>query len=658
MGGGPRLLLFTLPDGREYEAFLNLVGVGCFVGGCEVNERWTTPPGASVTSRDRDGRTYVDDLMVIDGQGLFRFSTVELYEPVNLELRTELGEIYRFRAGTLVSFRDAAGREQVWGGGAAATLEDLVELTRDAAGRVTQIRDPARGDQVHYRYDDRGDLVEVRFEGGAFDGEIQRYTYDDQHRMTGYEAPGARLVQVEHDALGRVVRRVDGTGAVVEYVYEDGARTVIHPSGAAFRYEHDAAGRVTRVVDPLGGETRFAYDEAGNEVQRIDAEGRVTARAYDAAGHLVRQERAGVVQTAAFDDAGRLVGFAREEGVGFALVHGADGVEVRDPAGHLLSALRYDENGDLVAEVDGAGRGVTFAYDDGGRNTLIQQADGRRFTTAWDGDTATVTDEATGRQHVTTYDPAGFLRGVTLPGGEAVRYAYDVRGYPRRIEGPGGETRLLSDGEGRFAGLSLDDERLTTIQRDADGNPVAVRDAQGRATRYVYDVAGRVTEVHTPEGGVERRDYDRSGKIIARHLPTGEVVGYAWDDGGRLAEIRQGELTSRLTYDGAGRLASITDALGRRFASTYDEFGNIAVAERPGMDPTRYRYESTFFRLQDGPHPLAGYTTPAGAEWAFERDAMLRLAAVVDPTGGRTVYRRDAVGRLVGVERPAGGHGS
>lgn len=663
--GDPRPIGFTLPDGREYVVFFTPEVTSCITGGCYVAEGWTsTTFGVDVATRDGGGRAYGGLFLTRGSDTLQREDLSAVFDPQRFELTTEFGETYRFSRTGLISYRDAEGMEHTWTGasGGGAAIEELIDVRRDAAGHVTRIVDRFFGDAVEYEYSPAGDLATVRYVGGTYDGETQTFVYDDDHVMTSYDAPGQRLAEVEYDDQGRVVRVTDGTGSVTEYVYEGDVKRVITPSGAEYRFEHDARGNVTAVQDPMGQRTALGYDGEGRNTSIQSPRGGMTVRGYDPRGNLtLERDPAGVERRATFDAEDRITAFSTAPGREHTVEYGGDGgrtMTVRGPDGAMLHSVTYDEQGNATRQTDGRGRTTSSTFDARGREERTELPDGTVLQTSWDerGLVATTTHVATGQTHVTRTDPSGDVREVQLPGGGTITYDWDILGRPRRVVDQDGRTYAFrTDGAGRLSRVDVDGEVIRQVRYDAEGRPVSILDASGRARRIDYDPLGRPVAIHGATG-IETREYDADGNLVARVGPEGERVEIAYDMAGRATEVHDSTgAVHRLGYDGSGAPDTITDGMGRVHRLSYDASGNVDGVALPGQGMTRIEHDvRTFAPGDDTEHPIRAVVTPSGDRWEYGYDDDGALATITDPELRVTTHRRGAIGLVEAIELPGG----
>jgi len=416
------------------------------------------------------------------------------------------------------------------------------------------------------------------------------------------------LTEMQWNDRGQVVATIDPEGNLTTFDYypendPDGDGTPIpgqastYPAGYLLRTVKDASPpppRRTSIYSPMTLETTIAYDPAGNVISIRNPRGVVTAfeinqlneavvttRGADvshavATGQLITGEAAfGFRERYHYDHNGRVVLSEVEDRAGVSTTAGVgDWVEhtsLYDILGNLLSSTvevdstttletvyRYDENENLIRVTRSEGNIVQTDYDErdlvfkihygfGTPDEAVYQYDYDlngspvRFidaedtdgvggpevtTTTYDGfDRPTVVTDALGGQELLSYDVASNTTQV------------QVFGHPANQ--PGASNVLLSDVFYRH------DELDRTYQTD----------------EALFLAAG-----FSPQRPVDLRD----------HNSDGFVTGFEeFDALSRLTFVVEDDTDySSIAYDGASRPVEVTDAVGNRNVSTYDENGN------------------------------------------------------------------------------------
>ncbi|GGO83687.1 hypothetical protein GCM10012289_77670 [Nonomuraea cavernae] len=263
----------------------------------------------------------------------------------------------------------------------------------------------------------------------------------------------------------------------------------------------------------------------------------------------------------------------------------------------------YNEHGEATKETTPAtpdfsnGRSVTLTYTDGS-----EAAVGGGTTLA--GLIASQTD-ARGNTWTYRYTSAGDLAEQIDPEGLVVRLAYDALGrvtsksQVSQAHPTGVTTTLTYDALGRLLtetqpGVkneisNVTHTKRTTFAYDVDGNKLSekISDLTGgqaeRVTAYTYDGLGRVATITGPEGGVVQQQWNSLGQLARVTDARGAVVEHGYSN--------RGELNTRTLKGWTGSPVNphaATDVLLESFA--YDLGGRLAAQEDAMGRKTSYTY--------------------------------------------------------------------
>ena len=129
--------------------------------------------------------------------------------------------------------------------------------------------------------------------------------------------------------------------------------------------------------------------------------------------------------------------------------------EISGPDGRMTQRNLYNQHGELVEQLDGAGSGVEFIYNYG-----------------------------------------GLREKVRTKGGSTQSYQYDVRGNIIGVEdGIGNRTHFELDDWGRITGIQKADGSYESYQYDYAGNTIKATDGEGNAIQYLYNGANLLEEI-------------------------------------------------------------------------------------------------------------------------------------------------------------------
>lgn len=450
-----------------------------------------------------------------------------------------LGDAYQetgFDGATRTYVRDKLGRV------AKAYLPSgrAVQYGYDAAGRLLAVKHSQGGGEAEFAYRADGALVRARnesatvvFERDAL-GRILREVQGDFAVTSRYDSSGARS-GVETTLGGRMEILRDSMGEV-EFLYlgDDFVRTGSPsisferdllgfenarrlPGGVRVAWQHDLAGRPTarRTVRRGAGATvaqldarDFTWRGEDQIAAIVDARRGETRYQHDARGRLTAQTTPGGTLHRAMDAIGNVY---------------------RTPG---LTDRSYGKGGKLESS-DGA----RYGYDADGNQVEKVEADDRRFGYRWNG--------------------AGFLTEVTRPDGQCVRFEYDA--FARRT-------------------------RKTLVRVAKDGRETVEKD-----TRFVWDGHALVHEVTAGEEGAGTTTWYFEPETFAPIAK--ERAGKKWtiasDQLGTPTEMYDelGELAWKMQLDvfGAATTDVATETCPWRWPGQYED-------AETGLYYNRFRY--------------------------------------------------------------------
>ncbi|HYD79861.1 MAG TPA: polymorphic toxin-type HINT domain-containing protein [Paucimonas sp.] len=572
-----------------------------------------------------------------------------------------------------------------------------------AEGRVTEYRYTATG-LLERKVVYAGTLYTGASEVGALESwaaaqdktktELTLFDYDFRGQLTLSERFSATLADGKGDRTKTIT--------TVNYVYDQHGRLLSTLDGKSqgTLYTYDGIGRV--LTKSVAGDTIvYQYDDLGNRTIVTTAAGVQTIEQYNAAGELISVARGGApAATYEYDKNGRL----RRE---------------TDPTG-IKKFYLYNSAGCMIAEINGTtGTMVEYGYSrTGARTKTIEYANvmsAAQLTALQSGGGGTPplfgnVDSLTGYRPVASIDDRTSWN------------LYDNLGrLARQIDANGVLSELQYDGAGRLvatiryddklpaatlAGLTVDtapEEIVGELDSgcpvecriyDADGNLLAIVDAENHMVEYSYDAAGRMTRAVAYANPIRSDDtgpHPRPDLDAIRPIASPEddqVTHYWYDDRGLLiASVDPEKYLTTYTYDTNDRRTKVLRYAGQLEVvapgSTIEAM--CAEAHRPGRDQqTSYQYYAnglletetaadglvTRF-IYDGDGRVTGKTLGYGLSGArtttqvydnkgrlwksydgenrltvHEYDNADRLIRTTDPNSNKTLYYYDALNRL------------
>ncbi|MGC3998595.1 MAG: Ig-like domain repeat protein [Anaeromyxobacter sp.] len=577
--------------------------------------------------------------------------------------------------------------------------------------------------QLQYTIDALGGITELTYDGSG--NVVDRRTYakkqptwapDPLHPLARPEGTDVdQRVRTVYDALNRVIYTVDGTNAVVKFIYDANVNATVGSvttnvaykerpeglsptatgaalktdldtwlnttrAGVTTRQVGDRAGRVRRTIDGAGGvidrtfgangavikqvayATALLSTDAVDKVLSFTADDRVTLFAYDTANRLVYQlNAAGGITKQEYDAAGNVIrsiayAYAQDP---LSVVSGWTGVAsgftpVVTAGSDRITRAVYDSANRLVFSVDGIGAVVERTYDGAG-HVIGTTAYANRITP----DTAPTISALGVRSGLPAADANNDR--ITLVAYDAAgrqRYTVDAQGGVKGTEydGAGRVTRTTSYATPVLSGLSIG-AGAVQIWRAVVESPAA-----DRTDSYEYDASGRVVLSRDALLQTEKFEYDAVGSKIRYTNKNNVVWDYTYDAAGRLTE--QLDPAVQLTYvDAQLNVEQKNERLATRM--TYDGLGNVLTrteaADRSDQRITSYQYDSmgrqvrTSLPTDDGTETFTQVWYDVFGNAVANRDVLGNKAFKAYDKAGRVRYEVDAAGYVTGYERNAFG---
>ena len=501
------------------------------------------------------------------------------------------------------------------------------------------------------------------------------------------------------DGAWRPARLDSPDSSFLAYAYNEAGRvsgiTDVH--GRTVTLDYNKEGRTAAVTGHSGRRVEFTYDTAGNPLEVTAAGGVHTVYTYNAAGQMATRKTGGLAKELfTYDAQGRLFTEGFEGGVNAAAHYYNDAASktvITDPlGGETVSEYKVTDGRKLLSRrMDALGAVTEFAYD--GNYNLTAATDALHHATRYErnnnGDPVSITDalgntvqieyqvkrrytdgggdkadyyqrpvkitDAKGGVSTLSYDALGNVTSLRDALGNKISMEYDALGHVVKVSGPGGTTRSEYDKYGALARTTDALGRSVNYERNEDGLPVVIMDAQGARTTLEYDTLQNAVSVTDGAGLATRFAYgDGAGgpgtRLLSLTDPLGHAYSFAYDAYGRLARTAN-PLSQEKTYDydKASRLTSARDAAGRSVTYEYDKLGRL-TARRSGGSVYSYTYDAAGNMLA---------ASDGASEVAFAYDALNRVAVTTQTVAGRPyaiTYTYDASGNRTGMGTPWGAY--
>ncbi|MEI9924472.1 MAG: VCBS domain-containing protein [Bradyrhizobium sp.] len=586
------------------------------------------------------GATGTSDESVVKFQYDFGGKTRTVSDP-RPDVAPTVYTLNEYGSVTKVEAPDGLTTTMVWATPTTPHPEAFVDGGKQGKDIVLVSETDALGRTTTFKYDNLGNAVQTTItslpgapvtdaSGNAVSDVTSSATYDPifDEVVSATDAEGHTTTSQIDPVTGHVMSTSDEIGSLAAFTYAQ----VTSYDGTY------GPGDLTSSTDSSGNVTKYlSYDAYGNPTVVVDPAGIRTTRVFDARGRLIDQsDQSGYRVHYEYDGLNRLV----SETVYDDLLHttaslGVDWAE--------RTTYTYFAGGAVKSTTNSLNQEVDFEYDKAGRLVVktakdVKQADGSSVTLKWqysyDEDGNIVRDlDAGGDAHQYTYDGLQRLTSTTLLGGSAgtptneviQSSTYNAINKLTDTDLHNNTTTYTYDGLYRVVATTVDlpgnlnggGKATATAGYDLVGNKIFIRDGNGNGTTYSYNAD------YTLKSAIDSVGNETDYTYIDRRLAT-------------QTSLSTGLKTTYSDYDGYGEAHTVVETVVRggpgdpvdTFVTTYDPdyFNNTSVI-----------------------------TDPNGNKTLTQRDGLDRLHSQIVDVGGlnlTTTYTYDGDGNVLTVSDP------
>ena len=569
-------------------------------------------------------------------------------------------------------------------------------MTYNADGRLMALKDP-KGNSYKYTYDIQGNLFEVKdplgnkkrfYYTGRYlkkvkdeEGNITLLSYDAEGNVSCITDPEGVKTFYKYDNLGRVIKTSNIEGSSRTYTYDNADRitSVTDALGNRTTYEYNESGKVTRITNPDGTSKTWEYNIIGKPCKVTDEAGRVTKVDYNS---MWKEEKITLPNSGTilyeYDPLMRIKKVTDPEGRTTGYDYDKNGnVLARYLGDIMVSSRKYNSLNQVIKETDALGHEKFYEYDENGKIIAVTDTLGNKYTREFDAKGHVIKEsDPHGNMTLYTYTLAGALESVTDPAGRVRKFEYTKSGKLKAVSFCGQKLHeLIYDNAGRVAKRLFADGYAISYSYDALGHISNVENSNGRCVSYEYDAMGRATKVadgrsttlytYTPTGRLKSvidalgnetaYTYDALDKLKSIYRAEGQITDDTVnknEEGTTAAQVfeavkkdafpsvgEDGHVTI-YSYNLAGQITKVTDALGQEETYEYDQYGRLMTKTDRDSFNTTYEYNDL------GAVTKVGYGD--GRSVAFCYDELNHLNEINDWLG-TTSLENDIRGRLTKV---------
>jgi RHS repeat-associated protein len=540
------------------------------------------------------------------------------------------------------------------------------------SGRHLQTLRPLTGaPQYTFGYDRAGHLITVTDSSNNITT-IQR---DPNGHPTAIVSPYGQTTTLEMDGNGYLSRITDPVGNQIQLVTDTGGllQSLTDANGNVHSFQYDSLGRLQNDANPAGGSTTLTRTDGlpGNyAVSKTSALKRTSNYAVALSGDassttqkMTNTDPSGAVTTKTETQSKGTLSESTSlpDGTTINATLGPDprwGIETPIPSSTTVTTPSGLQNQVSVT------RAATLA-DPSNPLSLQTQTDtvvvnGRTSTRAYDSSTQTVTTTTpAGRQTVMTLDNLERVVQVAPPGVSPIEISYDTHGHVTGIAQGARVSMFGYDPQGFLATATDPLSNVTGFTRDANGRVTAQLLPDAQSIGFTYDPESNLTSLTPPGrpahsfaytaidllasyqppalGGVPSVNtnytYNVDGQLTQWSRPDGVTPLVTFDTAGRLTTLTIPEGKLGLSYDSAGRVATMTDVSGGSISYDYD--GALVTRETVSG-----RVQGTLERTYDNDFRVTSTTLDGAnaASFSYDPDSLLvqagPLAITRDPQTG------------------------
>ena len=427
-----------------------------------------------------------------------------------------------------------------------------------------------------------------------------------------------------------------------------------------YRFAYDNNGYLSSVTHSNGDVTRIERDAQSLPSAIVAPNGQRTALTLNAQGYLtqITTPAQQAWQMSYVQDKGLLASFTNPRQFG--------------------SNFSYDEIGRLIVDKNARQGGWSLARTELIDGSLVDLIDSlgttKRYVTKSSGNGVTVTSTATDGTSSLSEEYADGTNKQTSADGTIITTAHAPDPRFGMLAAIPSETRITLP-SGLTAVVQEQRSVVTSPQNlAAPQSMTTTSTVNGKSSTVTYDAASKTIVSQSTLGKKSTALLSADLKqVVSRSVAGIEAVNYSYDSRGRLNMVSTGDRSSSVSYNAAGYVETVTDALqrttrfeydlagrvtqqtlndGRVISYQYDVNGNLTGITPPSRPLHSFSFDPLDLQTEYKPPVLASIAKP---ETQYIWNQEKQLTKIVRPDGQTVTLNRDiAKGRLESISSPEG----
>ncbi len=539
------------------------------------------------------------------------------------------------------------------------------------------------------------------------EGFSEHFEYDTKNKYTVYTSHSGFREYVYYDNLHRTIKKIDKTGIVTEYTYDDiGNLSAMKKNGNTTQYTYDARGNKILEQYSDGSKKKWAYNLFDQVTIYTDRDGKKTEVVYDVQGNPIEYKSANIsVERAVYDIKGNIIKLIDSNGNITSFMYDEHYNVVRKTNGNVSETFEYDGLGRLTTYIDGENRKWTYeykvkttieispsglqrVYEINNRKDLVRLTETDLFTNE-----TRIFEYEYDRRHLLekilqndktlvsySYYPSGELKSEAYRDSDgfswvteyelfsASHYSIHKRKFAEDGEQVGStytETLSLMNG-GKKIVHSLPLNRNQEYTFDAWDRLIEFQNLNGEKLQKISSFEGRVIKEQSNFGGwyesvynaqgllsyTSEMDkegisfaYNPNGSLLSKRDQNGSTIQYVYDPQGNLIQEKKENGSIFYTYDAVGRLTRVV--IGRTNSiQTSEQYTQIAYTANSRSIVFDYGGIYSEILLLNAWGEVVERIDGKGNIFKNEYNGLGQVVRSIDAYNTETVYAYNAIGKI------------